>query len=253
MSSLFVAWRPATPDQSGWQPVGRLEHDGGLYRFWYTRGALQREFRPFAQMESLDQVYESESLFPLFANRLLSQSRPEYDAYLHWSGFQADRRPDPILVLGVTEGLRETDAIEVFPCPIPDAKGCYVNKFFLHGLRWLPDAARERIDRLREEETLKLMLDPQNDYDPRAVAVRTESERALIGYVPRYLAHDVWQLVEAGDMSFIRMRVARVNRDAPLQNRVLCEVWATWPDGFLPCGGEEFQPIPSSVPERCEL
>jgi hypothetical protein len=39
VNSLFVAWRPATPEQTGWTPVGRLEYDGQLYRFCYTRGA----------------------------------------------------------------------------------------------------------------------------------------------------------------------------------------------------------------------
>src|ERR1700722_18399946 len=168
MNSLFVAWRPPMPDQTGWRPVGRLEHDVDLYRFWYTHGALKQGFRPFSQMEKLDQVYESEELFPLFANRLLSKSRPEYEVYLHWSGFSIEDPPDPILVLGVTEGIRQTDAVEVFPCPMPDAGGCYFNKFFLHGIRWLPEAAVERIGKLQEGERLRLMLDLQNEYDPNA-------------------------------------------------------------------------------------
>lgn len=135
MNSLFVAWRPGTPEHCGWRPVGRLEHDGQLYRFCYTHGALQSGFRPFAQMERLNQVYESETLFPVFANRLLSKSRPEYEAYMRWSGFDPDHPPDPLVVLGVTEGIRQTDAIEVFPCLQPDAEGWYLNKFFLHGIR----------------------------------------------------------------------------------------------------------------------
>ena len=195
----------------------RLEHDGHLYRFCYVQGARKPGFRPFAQMENMEQIYESEALFPLFANRLLSQSRPEYEHYLRWSGFDADNPPDPIVVLGVTEGIRQTDAVEVFPCPVPDAEGCYFNKFFLHGIRWLPAAAAERISKLIDGERLKLMLDLQNEHDPRAVAVRTESERMQIGYVPRYLAHDVWQLVQMCDVDFIKLYVVRVNLDAPLQ------------------------------------
>jgi hypothetical protein len=112
MNSLFVAWRPPMPNQTGWRPVGRLEHDSGLYRFWYTQGAHKPSFRPFAQMEQLERVYESDDLFPLFANRLLPESRPEYEAYLRWSGFDIDNSPDPILVLGVTEGIRQTDAVD---------------------------------------------------------------------------------------------------------------------------------------------
>lgn len=251
MNSLFVAWRPPTPDQTDWRPVGRLEHDGDVYRYSYTQGARKPGFRPFAQMEQLDQVYESVDLFPVFANRLLSESRPEYEAFMRWSGFDTDTPPDPILVLGVTEGIRQTDAIEVFPCPVPDHAGCYFNKFFLHGIRWLPDAAIERIGKLNEHERLKLILDLQNEHDPQAVAVRTETERMLIGYVPRYLAHDVWQLVQRCDADFIELYVARVNRDAPLQNRVLCRMHACWPDGFQPCGGEDFVPIPAGVAARC--
>jgi len=251
MNSLYVAWRSATSEGAGWRPIGRLEHDGQLYRFCYTHGAIKPSFRPFPQMERLEQVYESEDLFPLFANRLLSHSRPEYEAYLRWSGFDADDLPDPIVVLGVTEGIRQTDAVEVFPCPTPDADGCYVNKFFLHGIRWLPTPAVERIGRLEVGERLKLMLDLQNDHDPQAVAVRTELDRTQIGYVPRYLAHDVWQLVQGCPVDFIEMFVALVNQDAPLQNRVLCRMHACWPAGFQPCSGEDFLPIPADVPARC--
>jgi len=250
MNSLFVAWRPPMPDPKGWRPVGRLEQDGQLYRFLYTQGAKKPGFRPFAQMERLDQVYESETLFPLFANRLLSESRPEYEAYLRWSGFDSDNSPDPILVLGVTEGIRQTDAVEVFPCPLPDADGCFVNRFFLHGIRWMPDAALDRVAKLEEDEPLKLMLDLQNKVDPQAVAVRTEAEQMQIGYVPRYLAHDVSHLVQRCDIDF-ELSVARVNKDAPLQNRVLCQMRACWPDGFQPCSSQDFAPIPAGVPSRC--
>jgi hypothetical protein len=251
MNSLFVAWRPPMPDQSGWRPVGRLEHDGGLYRFWYTHGARKPGFRPFSQMENLEQVYESDELFPLFANRLLPKSRPEYDAYLHWSGFDIGNPPDPILVLGVTEGIRQTDAVEVFPCPAPGADGCYLNKFFLHGIRWMPDTAIRRIGGLVEGERLRLQREPQNVKDVNAVAVLTDFDRMQIGYVPRYFAHDVWHLAQSCEVDFLELFVARVNRDAPLQNRVLCRMHACWPDGFQPCSGPDFAPIPMGVPTRC--
>ncbi len=222
-----------------------------MFRFCYTRGAREPGFRPFPQMERLDQVYESEALFPMFADRLLSESRPEYEAYLHWSGFDPDEPPDPIVVLGVTEGIRQTDAIEVFPCPQQDAEGCYLNKFFLHGVRWLPPASMERIAQLKTGEALRLMADLQNPVDPQAVAVRTETERTLVGYVPRYLARDVWELFQECGVVFIELFVERVNHDAPFQNRVLCRMRACWPDGFEPCSSEDFLPIPARVPARC--
>ncbi|MDZ4818829.1 MAG: HIRAN domain-containing protein [Planctomycetota bacterium] len=251
MSSLFVAWKQSTPENGGWRPVGQLQHSEGLFRFWYTKGAQQKGFRPFDQMEKLDRIYESEELFPLFANRLLPKSRPEYESYLRWSGFDADHSPDPISVLSVTEGLRQTDSIEVFPCPLPTADGLYLNRFFLHGIQWLSDWAVQRINRLEPDERLMLMPDSQNEHDSRAVAVRTNSERTMIGYVPRYFAYDVRQLLEHCAVESVQLRVARVNLDAPLQNRVLCEIRSCWPSGFQPCDDEQFAPISPEVPANC--
>jgi hypothetical protein len=245
-NSLFIAWRSGDPANGRWGPVGRLEHDGNCYRFVYLRGAQTLEgFSPFPGMPDLHAVYESETLFPLFANRLLAPSRPEYEAFLIWGGFDPDNPPDPIAVLSVTEGRRATDTLEVFPCPGPDAEGCFTSKFFLHGVRWMPAAAGERIARLTPGESLGLMLDISNPHDRHAVAVRTCDARGrfLIGYVPRYLAYDVRELCVACDPDFLELTVERVNRDAPHQQRVLCRMNACWPDGFRPCDREEFRPM----------
>ncbi len=249
MNALFVAWRPEQ-SSSGWRPVGRLVHDGGLYRFCYTHGAQRSDFRPFSGMDDLEQVYESEELFPIFKNRLLPKSRPEYDDYLRWSDFDPDKPPDPIVVLGVTEGIRQTDAVEVFPCPSPDAYGCYLNKFFLHGIRWVGAEALEKINQLEPDDVLSFEPEEGNASDPYAVKVCAEPGFA-IGYVPRYLARDVRHLILNCDVTFLELTVARVNRDAPLQNRLLCRMNACWPEGFQPCSGEEFLPIPKNVPARC--
>jgi hypothetical protein len=203
-------------------------------------------------MENLEQAYASETLFPLFANRLLSPSRPEYEAFLHWGGFDPGNPPTPLTtldILGVTEGIRQTDLIEVFPCPMPDAVGCYLNRFFLHGIRWIPETAIERIRQLESGERLLLMPDPQNSADRNAVAVRTEAERTLIGYVPRYLARDVNTLLYECD--YVDLVVEQLNGDAPFQQRLLCSMRSCWPTGFRPCSGEEFQPIPVDVPAPC--
>jgi hypothetical protein len=254
MNALLVASRTVGPDKGGWGPVGRLEHVGSGYRFVYTRGARTLEgFRAFSGMENLNQIYESDDLFPIFKNRLLPESRPEYEAYLRWSGFDPNNPPDPISILGVTEGIRQTDSIELFPCPEPDLNGCYVSKFFLHGLRWMPEAARQRINTLKDEEKLCLMVDFNNEADRHAVALRTDDEdRFLIGYVPRYLAHDVRELLGHCEPDFMQVFVHRVNRDAPMQQRLLCRMHACWPDGFEPCADEAFEPIPRGVAARCE-
>src|SRR5258708_4630275 len=152
MNALFVASRSPHHAKGGWSPIGRLQFAEGSYRFVYTKGAkTAQDFTPFSGMENLAEVYESDELFPVFANRMLPKSRPEYDAYLRWSGFDPANPPDPIAVLGVTEGIRRTDMIELFPCPIPDEQRCYLSKFFLHGLRYMPDSAKARVLSLQQD------------------------------------------------------------------------------------------------------
>ena len=243
--ALYVAWR-SRGDLPQWGPVGRLEFDGSLYSFYYTEGARALAgFQPFPEMSDLEQVYLSDALFPLFANRLLSKSRPEYHAFLTWGGFDPNNPPDPISILGVTEGLRQTDSIEVFPCPAPDADGCYLNKFFLHGVRHMGPDALARIAALAEGERVLLEAEPDNPHDRNAMAVWTRDHAARIGYVPRYLAWEVGQLNEICGSDIVSVVVQRVNRDAPLQQRLLCCMRACWPVDFQPCSTDLFRPIPS--------
>lgn len=253
MNALLVASRSADPSKVGWSPIGRLEFDQGTYRFVYTKGSRAAVgFTPFSGMEDLEQIYESNELFPVFANRLLPKSRPEYEAYLQWSGFDPAHPPDPLAILGVTEGIRRTDMIEVFPCPVPDATGCYLNKFFMHGLRYMPEAAKARVLNLKEGERLYPMWDGCNPADYSAVALRTATDdRMMIGYFPRYLAQDALTLFQHCDPEFIKILVQRVNPNAPLQQRLLCRMHACWPDGFQPCSGEQFEPIPEGLPAHC--
>lgn len=253
MNALLVASRSGDSANGGWSPIGRLEFADGVYRFVYTQGARTAEgFTPFNGMEDLTAIYESDELFPIFANRLLPKSRPEYEAFLRWSGFDPAHPPDPIAILSVTEGIRQTDQIEVFPCPTPDENQCYLNKFFLHGQRYMPEVAKARVLRLRENEPLSVALDPRNETDPFAVALRTvEGERLMIGYVPRYLARDVRKLLQNCGAQNVDVVVHRVNRDAPMQQRLLCRMHACWPGGFRPCADEAFRPIPEGVPAHC--
>ena len=250
-NALFVAWRAGGPTTGRWGPVGKLESTDDGYRFRYTRGARTLAgFEPFEEMKDVERVYESDTLFPLFSNRVLTPSRPEYQAYLSWSGFDPATPPDPISLLGVTQGLRATDAVELFPCPTRDEQGRYAAKFFVHGLRHMPEAARERVDHLKPGERLDYMFDVSNRFDPDAVSLRTcdSAGQFMVGYVPRYLAREVHALHPACPDP-VSITVARVNSTAPAQQRLLCRMSACWPVDFRPCGGDDFEPIASLLPQ----
>jgi hypothetical protein len=249
-NAVFVAWRSGGDSTGHWGPVGRLDRIPSGYRFVYTEGARALEgFHPFPGLDDLEAVYESSELFPLFANRLLAPSRPEYQKFLEWNGFRPDSHPDPIALLSISEGRRATDQLEILPFPLLDGEGCYRTKFFLHGLRWSSPGAIERVNRLQPEDQLGLMLDINNPVDPNAVAVRTmdPAENYLLGYVPRYLAGDVRSLSLSSSAGTTHLVVERVNKNAPLQFLLLCRLRACWPSGFVPCNEPNYQAIPKMV------
>jgi hypothetical protein len=192
-------------------------------------------------MRDLREVYRSRTLFPLFANRLISEKRPEYCDFLRWLDIQ-ETEADPLVLLARTEGVRATDSLTVFPCPEPDTEGQYVVHFFGHGLRYLPDDARARIAKLRSTERLYLMPDPQNPQDRYAIALRTEDPATIVGYCPRYISRDFLKVLENNPGS-VDVRVKRVNTDAPIQLRLLCMLTADWPEKFRPCASEDYQEL----------
>jgi HIRAN domain len=243
MKTLFIAWQ--NPSNRKWFTVGRLRRVKGTYEFSYTRGVLRAgpEFIPFGRFRDLNQVYVSDQLFPLFSNRTLPESRPDYHEFLDWLALPPNTS-DPVEVLARSGGKKATDSLEIFPCPVPNRLGQAELEFFVHGVRYLPVDSLARISRLREGEQLFLMFDVQNPVDPLAVAVRTDDPPLMIGYSPRYLAHDLRQLLwREGYPETASLSVLRVNEGAPLQFRLLCRLIASWPAGFEPCVSDEYQAI----------
>lgn len=238
MKALFVAWQD--PNSRRWLPVGRLTHEGGVYRFVYTRGAKEStNFTPFGRMVDLDAAYVSEVLFPLFANRVLPKSRPEYQDYLRWMGL-SEKEHDDLDVLARTGGQRATDTLEMFPCPEPTKSNAYEVFFFSHGLRYLIPENQARINTLKQGEELFLVRDIQNPQDQTALLMRTSDPMSLVGYCPRYYSAEFTRLLEAVGKDKVKVTVEQTNPDAPSQLRLLCKLSAPWPANFSPCSRDQF-------------
>lgn len=249
MKTLFLAWQ--NPKTRRWFPVGRLIREGGLYRFGYVEGAAtaarEGEFEPLPSFPDLHQIYESEQLFPLFANRILSPKRPEYKEFLSWLGLTPDRAADPIELLARSGGMRVTDYLEIFSPPEADAAGIYRVQFFVHGLRYMPPGAVARTNELEAGERLLLTHDFQNPKDGRALLLRTCEKRQkdmyLVGYCPRYLFVDIFNSM-VKDSSFPEITVERVNPPpAPIGFRLLCRAVLRVTDGVKPFSSATFQPL----------
>lgn len=245
--TLFVSWQD--PVSRLWHVVGRLTRARGEYRFTYTRGAkASRFFVPFGQMAQLDTEYRSRELLPLFSNRVLPKSRPDYDEYLQWLEL-SPLDADPLVVLGRTGGLKTTDSLSMYPVPKPDIEGNYRVLFFCHGLRHVAEPALQRILQLQRGDRLYPMLDVQNANDHHAIALRSDAPAALLGYCPRFFVRDFATLARV-TKDAASISVIRVNNDAPIQLRLLCEFRSLWPDNFSPCEGDEFKSLAKNTPDE---
>ncbi|WP_295392108.1 HIRAN domain-containing protein [uncultured Thiodictyon sp.] len=241
MKALFVAVQDH--DSRCWAPVARLTRENGSYRFVYTEGARDLPgFTPFGRMTNLESQYISNELFPLFANRVLPKSRPEYRDYLNWLGLSAADH-DALDELARTGGLRATDTIELIPYPEATADRCYVVYFFGRGLRHLAAENQARIGSLDVGERLHLLHDLQNPIDCMALMLRTGDPVSIVGYVPRYYAADWTRLIQLAGAEAVMVTVERVNQDAPMQYRLLCKLSAPWPAAFSPCKDGQYRPI----------
>jgi hypothetical protein len=241
MTSLYVFWQ--NPENRSWFPVGILERTQDGFEFLYTRGAEEADcFIPFGLMTDLYKRYRSTTLFPFFANRVLSVKRPEYGRFIHWIAAEQQAN-DPLVILSRTGGKRATDSLVLYSKPEPNERAEFDLFFLCHGIEYLPRNASGRVAMLDVDEALFAMFDVFNPYDPHAIALRTDDPRHLIGYVPRFFAKELRTCIESASTDDVHLRVARVNHDAPLQFRLLCRFTSPWPTGFRPWNEPEYRPL----------
>ncbi|MBI5432161.1 MAG: HIRAN domain-containing protein [Planctomycetes bacterium] len=234
------------PLHAGYFPIARIVELGSRprYEFGYIQGvrdALARGFHPFHGMASIDAVYRSHELHPMLANRLMPASRQEYARYVESLGLEPGAQP--LEILARSGGTRLTDSFEVFSPPALDrVRQQWRYTFPVRGIRFVA-AAEDAIRQLRSGDRLWCMLDLQNEHDPLAIALRTE-DKAVVGYIPRYLNEDVRRLIEGE----VRVSVALVNpAPFPVEVRLICELTADAVPDFAPFATERYQPISSDA------
>ncbi len=243
IKTLFLAWQDY--ESRSWFPIGRLTFDGKRYQFVYIQDAKKAQeqcgFEPLLSFPDLEGVYRSDYLFPVFANRLMSSSRPEYKHFLERLNLE-ENTADLMLMLARSEGKRETDSLQVFPHPELDESGCYHLHFFAHGLRHLPECSIERINRLKVGEILWLSHEFQNPYDPQALMLTTE-DHYILGYCPMFLVSYMFDILRRNPDA-VEVKVDRVNLSpTPLQFRLLCRMNYSVVGDIEPFSQDQYQPI----------
>lgn len=229
---LIVTWKGEA--SQGILPVAELIIRSGpqQYSFRYLEGvraARDCGFQPFLAFPDLQSRYESNALFPFFANRVLPTTRPDYLESLTAVGLDV-QDVSVAEVLGRTNGRRATDRIETILVPIPDAQGRYRTHFFLRGVNHSP-GAEEVIAKLDSDEGLAIVKDTSNNYNPRARQLHARGHK--IGYVPDYLVDDLDALERAGTVPVV-FGERRNLPPQPAHYRLLCRIDCEWPPGFTP-------------------
>ena len=246
LQAVIVTWRK--PSDRAYLPLGRLISglgpDKPAYEFAFLKGveqALKDGLGPLMAFPDINLVYRSDGLFPFFQNRVMQPSRPDYPDFARSLALDPDHAA-PMDILIRTGGIRVTDPFELFEFPVrSESYQPYRTHFLAHGLRHLAESSISRIGALAPDERLYVMHDCQNQYDGRALAMRTD-DRVIVGYLPGFLLGEALHLWE--QCRYINVQVVKANLiTVPLQQRLLCRLETCWPAGHEPFADELFQPI----------
>jgi hypothetical protein len=179
VTRLLVTWQNS--DTRLYEAVAVLEATDGGYEFAYLRRVERVPgFVPFLGFSEITRRYRSERLFSLFSERVLDPSRPDRPGWLNALALGQVARPMEILAR--SGGHRPGDSIEVVPEPQVDTTGRTTCDFMVHGVRYQAGAS-ERISLLAEGERLRLVEQPNNPANRRALLV-TDKESHPLGWVP---------------------------------------------------------------------
>ena len=242
--TLFLAWQDKGASRQ-WFPIGRLDADveDEKYRFRYTGGAKRAEkevgFPLLIDFPWLEKKYMSSTLFSIFSNRVMGSRRPDFKKYLKSMALSEDS--SPMDMMAVSGGRRVTDSYEVFPQIVKQDDGGFACRFFLHGGKHVSLSAQERLGSLEADEELYLALEITNPLGKLAVQLQT-TDYQMIGWSPRYLAHDL-ALALAQPPGSCRAKVVQVNPlPVPSEQRVLIELTGNLGD-HEPMSGPDFRPL----------
>ena len=221
VTKLLILWQ--RPSDRAMVPVAILSYDGELYEFEYLSAARSLdEFRPLLGFRDLDRRYTSDEMFPLFQERVLDPTRPDFGRVLDELALsESEATPWELLVR--TGGTSEGDTLQVTPFPHESDSG-WIVVFLAAGLRYFQektvrtalgtthtyteDEFHSILDSLAPGDPLVVRTEIGNDYNPDAQLLFT-SAGDVIGYLPDWLARFAAPCVHKG--MELSAHVERVN------------------------------------------
>lgn len=193
---LWLIWQNVETRQR--YHVGRLLHDDGVYTFLYETNQYRRKlaeamdngYRPHLAFPDINKTYTSMKLFGPFARRLPDTRRPDYPLVLRELGLSTECTE--MDVLRATGGILATDSYE-FVSPILAENDLFALDFFVAGWRYYE--GDQVIGQLKVGDSVKFLLDPQNDHDHKAVVVMSINGEKL-GFIPAFYSGWMYEVIE---------------------------------------------------------
>ncbi|MBK4348964.1 hypothetical protein [Lacisediminihabitans changchengi] len=219
-TELLVIWQQ--PSTRAMVPVGILTFDGETYAFNYLPNVAHvAEFRPLLGFRDLAETYKSDELFPLFRERVLDPTRPDFVRVL--DELSLDPAATPWEQLVRSGGSSEGDTLQVTPFPRESAEG-WTCTALVAGVRYLAKKTVETTDGwtrqysdveleallggLAPGQSLRVIAEVGNDYNADAQLFFTEHDEP-VGYLPDWLAKLTAPCLHDG--TSVRVVVDRVN------------------------------------------
>lgn len=207
VQTLFVVWQDE--NSRSYYHIGTLSYYNGLYEFTYTSkngkkqlgDALKNGYMVHPAFPDTTKFYHSKTLFPAFDRRIPSSDRKDYYEILADLGL--NENASKMDILRATRGRLASDTYS-FEQPLRlDENNWLRSNFFIHGMRHR-ELPSEWSSWIKEYSTLNLVQEPDNAYDPYAVAVYTKGGKHL-GYIPAFYSNAVFSLIENGLSPVIRV------------------------------------------------
>jgi len=191
---LELVWKD--PKSKRRYVVGELSRNG-QFEFSYANevhAAIDAGFELLIAFPDIDKTYKNENLFPVFASRLPDPKRKGIEAILKKYGVS---EYDAYKLLKSSGARLPIDNLE-FIDPIFDLESeKVVRNFYVAGTGFClgceGSSCKESIE-VQLNEELRLEPEPKNRHDQHAIRI-TNNVGALLGYLPRYYAKGVSQLM----------------------------------------------------------
>lgn len=199
VESLWLVWQHSK--NRSYYHIGTLSYFNNHYEFSYTkdgswklRDALDHGYMLHPAFPDDQKVYSSKNLFAAFDRRLPSQDRSDFKDILNDLGL--DKLSTKMELLEETRGRLVNDMYS-FERPLRvENDGKIHTSFFIHGMRY-QNLSPEWPNWLPRHQIVKLTPEPENEFDPYAVAIYTQGGKKL-GYVPGFYSMGIYSLIENG-------------------------------------------------------